>query len=137
MNKFLDDSNIIKKEETVDEVVEDVDNNFDMGFEEEVVEEKPVKKKRVTPSKKKEEKKTIETKEVIRQTKTQRDIIIDLIDKFNEQKLTKEIELEVSHFMYNEGGSNKDREIYQRMIDNLAKEIRSITKKIEFLNKKL
>ena len=136
MNKFLDDDNIIKKEDVVES--EEVNDIVDIGFEEnDVVEElKPPKKKRTV-----QKKKDVQTKEEIsvkvREPKSERDVIIDLYDKLREQKLIKEIELDVNHFMYNEGGSNRDREIYQRMIDNLAKEIRTLEKKIYFLQKRM
>lgn len=136
MNKFLDDDNIIKKEDVVES--EEVNDIVDIGFEEnDVVEElKPPKKKRTV-----QKKKDVQTKEEIpvkvREPKSERDVIIDLYDKLREQKLIKEIELDVNHFMYNEGGSNRDREIYQRMIDNLAKEIRTLDKKIYFLQKRM
>lgn len=137
MNKFLDEDNIIKKEDIVVES-DEINDVVDMGFEEnDVVEEvKPPKKKRTV-----QKKKEVQTKEEIpvkvREPKSERDVIIDLYDKLREQKLIKEIELDVNHFMYNEGGSNRDREIYQRMIDNLAKEIRTLEKKIYFLQKRM
>lgn len=137
MNKFLDEDNIIKKEDVVVES-DEINDVVDMGFEEnDVVEEvKPPKKKRTV-----QKKKEVQTKEEIsvkvREPKSERDVIIDLYDKLKEQKLIKEIELDVNHFMYNEGGSNRDREIYQRMIDNLAKEIRTLDKKIYFLQKRM
>jgi hypothetical protein len=136
MNKFLDDDNIIKKEDVVES--EEVNDIVDMGFEEnDVVEElKPPKKKR-TVQKKKELQIKEEVPVKVREPKSERDVIIDLYDKLREQKLIKEIELDVNHFMYNEGGSNRDREIYQRMIDNLAKEIRTLEKKIYFLQKRM
>lgn len=136
MNKFLDDDNIIKKEDVVES--EEVNDIVDMGFEEnDVVEElKPPKKKR-TVQKKKELQIKEKTFVKVREPKSERDLIIDLYDKLREQKLIKEIELDVNHFMYNEGGSNRDREIYQRMIDNLAKEIRTLDKKIYFLQKRM
>jgi hypothetical protein len=136
MNKFLDDDNIIKKEDVVES--EEVNDIVDMGFEEnDVVEElKPPKKKR-TVQKKKELQIKEEVPVKVREPKSERDVIIDLYDKLREQKLIKEIELDVNHFMYNEGGSNRDREIYQRMIDNLAKEIRTLDKKIYFLQKRM
>ena len=136
MNKFLDDDNIIKKEDVVES--EEVNDIVDMGFEEnDVVEElKPPKKKR-TVQKKKELQIKEEVPVKVRESKSERDVIIDLYDKLREQKLIKEIELDVNHFMYNEGGSNRDREIYQRMIDNLAKEIRTLDKKIYFLQKRM
>lgn len=136
MNKFLDDDNIIKKEDVVES--EEVNDIVDMGFEEnDVVEEvKPPKKKR-TVQKKKEVQTKEEVSVKVREHKSERDVIIDLYDKLREQKLIKEIELDVNHFMYNEGGSNRDREIYQRMIDNLAKEIRTLEKKIYFLQKRM
>jgi hypothetical protein len=132
----LDDDNIIKKEDVVES--EEVNDIVDMGFEEnDVVEElKPPKKKR-TVQKKKELQIKEETSVKVREPKSERDVIIDLYDKLREQKLIKEIELDVNHFMYNEGGSNRDREIYQRMIDNLAKEIRTLDKKIYFLQKRM
>lgn len=137
MNKFLDEDNIIKKEDVVVES-DEINDVVDMGFEEnDVVEEvKPPKKKRTV-----QKKKEVQTKEEVpvkvREPKSERDVIIDLYDKLREQKLIKEIELDVNHFMYNEGGSNRDREIYQRMIDNLAKEIRTLEKKIYFLQKRM
>lgn len=136
MNKFLDDDNIIKKEDVVES--EEVNDIVDMGFEEnDVVEElKPPKKKR-TVQKKKELQIKEEVPVKVREPKSERYVIIDLYDKLREQKLIKEIELDVNHFMYNEGGSNRDREIYQRMIDNLAKEIRTLEKKIYFLQKRM
>lgn len=137
MNKFLDEDNIIKKEDVVVES-DEINDVVDMGFEEnDVVEEpKPPKKKR-TVQKKKEVQTKEETSVKVREPKSERDVIIDLYDKLREQKLIKEIELDVNHFMYNEGGSNRDREIYQRMIDNLAKEIRTLEKKIYFLQKRM
>lgn len=137
MNKFLDEDNIIKKEDVVVES-DEINDVVDMGFEEnDVVEEvKPPKKKR-TVQKKKEVRTKEETFVKVREPKSERDVIIDLYDKLREQKLIKEIELDVNHFMYNEGGSNRDREIYQRMIDNLAKEIRTLDKKIYFLQKRM
>nr|DAL00834.1 MAG TPA: hypothetical protein [Caudoviricetes sp.] len=137
MNKFLDEDNIIKKEDIVVES-DEINDVVDMGFEEnDVVEEvKPPKKKR-TVQKKKEVQTKEETSVKVREPKSERDVIIDLYDKLREQKLIKEIELDVNHFMYNEGGSNRDREIYQRMIDNLAKEIRTLEKKIYFLQKRM
>lgn len=136
MNKFFDDDNIIKKEDVVES--EEVNDIVDIGFEEnDVVEElKPPKKKR-TVQKKKELQIKEEVPVKVREPKSERDVIIDLYDKLREQKLIKEIELDVNHFMYNEGGSNRDREIYQRMIDNLAKEIRTLEKKIYFLQKRM
>ena len=62
--------------------------------------------------------------------------MVELINRYNEQLITKEIDLDLAHYLYNNGGSNDERKRYQMIIQNLAKDIREMQKKIEFLNNK-
>ena len=108
--------NKIAKEETIDEKT--------------IVEKKPKKqiKKRKVP-------KVVEEKNII-QLKSRLEILVELINRYNEQLITKEIDLDLAHYLYNNGGSNEERKRYQMIIQNLAKDIREMQKKIEFLNNK-
>lgn len=131
MSRFLDDNNIIKQEETMEFSFQDISS-------EEIGKELPktVVVTDVKPSKKKQKKIVIE-EEKKRKPKSERDILLDLLDKYNTQLVTKKLELEVTHFLYNDCGNNDERVIYQKTIDNLAKDIRIVEKKVQFLEKKL
>jgi hypothetical protein len=137
LDKFLDDDNIITKDEA-----ENVDFSFEGEVEEEIQEPEPPKpKKRKVPkstSQKKKEvsKKTEEINEVKSAIKSRKEIIADLINRFQEQKILKEVDLDLHHFLYNNGGSNEERTRCELIIKNLANEIRSIEKKIKFLQEK-
>lgn len=137
LDKFLDDDNIITKDEA-----ENVDFSFEGEVEEEIQEPEPPKpKKRKVPkstSQKKKEvsKKTEEINEVKSAIKSRKEIIADLINRFQEQKILKEVDLDLHHFLYNNGGSNEERKRCELVIKNLANEIRSIEKKIKFLQEK-
>ena len=135
LDRFLDDDNIIKKDDKLDNIEFTVEP-FDEEREKQFVQDQIVTLPNIVEKqKKKKNSKTVAVKEE-RKPKTERDILIDLIDKYNIQYYTKKIDLELEHFLYNEGGSNEERSIHQKMIDNLAKDIRLLEKKLEFLNKK-
>lgn len=136
MNKFLDEDNIIKKENTP--VEEDIDLGMDNDeidgneiVEEEITEKKPVVK---NPTKKKIPVQKVEKK--IIQPKSKLEIIVDMLNRYNEQLISKEVELDLYHYLYNNGGSNDERKRYEMTIKNLAKDIREMQKKIQFLNDK-
>ena len=125
MNKFLDDSKIIKKEEQAEE-------SFDLGFdEEEQKEEHPIQAKE-------EKKKNVEKKEKVNilQPKTKLEILVEMVNKTNEQLISKYIDLDLNQFLYNDCGSNAERNRYQQTIKNIAHDIRIIEKKLQFLQKR-
>ena len=131
MNKFLDDSKIIKKEEQAEE-------SFDLGFdEEEQKEEHPMQakeeKKKINTKKKNVEKKE---KVNILQPKTKLEILVEMVNKTNEQLISKYIDLDLNQFLYNDCGSNAERNRYQQTIKNIAHDIRIIEKKLQFLQKR-
>lgn len=132
-SKFLDEDNIIKKEETA------VDEDLVMSFEEEAVDVPVVEPVEEVKKKKPKKKRTIPKKEIIEQQtekspiKSEREIIAEMLNRMREQKISKEIELELHHYLYNNGGSNEERKRCEMVIKNLAKDIRMVEKKIEFL----
>ncbi len=132
-SKFLDEDNIIKKEETA------VDEDLVMSFEEEAVEVPVVEPVEEVKKKKTKKKRTIPKKEIIEQQaekspiKSEQEIIAEMLNRMREQKISKEIELELHHYLYNNGGSNEERKRCEMVIKNLAKDIRIVEKKIEFL----
>lgn len=133
-NKFLNDDNIIKKEDLVEEEIDlglgDTEEQS-IDYVEEIVEEVPKKK----PRKKRTVPKKENVKEEVKKSpiKTEQEIIAEMLNRMKEQKISKEIDLEMHHYLYNNGGSNKERERCELIIKNLAEEIRSVSKKIEFL----
>ena len=130
MNKFLDEENIIKKESDTP-----IEEEIDLGLEETVDEKSIVEKKPKKQIKKRKVPKVVEEKNII-QPKSRLEILVELINRYNEQLITKEIDLDLAHYLYNNGGSNEERKRYQMIIQNLAKDIREMQKKIEFLNNK-
>lgn len=130
MNKFLDEENIIKKESDTP-----IEEEIDLGLEETIDEKTIVEKKPKKQIKKRKVPKVIEEKNII-QPKSRLEILVELINRYNEQLITKEIDLDLAHYLYNNGGSNEERKRYQMIIQNLAKDIREMQKKIEFLNNK-
>jgi len=134
MDKFLDDDNIITKNEDVEDVELDFEDNAEEEPEVEVVKPKPKKRKipKSSTPKKKEEK--IET--VKSAIKTRKEIIADLINRYQEQKIVKEVELDMNHYLYNNGGGNDIRNRCELIIKNLANDIRTLEQKIKFLQEK-
>lgn len=130
MNKFLDEENIIKKESDTP-----IEEEIDLGLEETIDEKSIVEKKPKKQIKKRKVPKVAEEKNII-QPKSRLEILVELINRYNEQLITKEIDLDLAHYLYNNGGSNEERKRYQMIIQNLAKDIREMQKKIEFLNNK-
>ena len=130
MNKFLDEENIIKKESDTT-----IEEEIDIGLEETIDEKSIVEKKPKKQIKKRKVPKVVEEKNII-QPKSRLEILVELINRYNEQLITKEIDLDLAHYLYNNGGSNEERKRYQMIIQNLAKDIREMQKKIEFLNNK-
>lgn len=130
MNKFLDEENIIKKESDTP-----IEEEIDLGLEETIDEKTIVGKKPKKQIKKRKVPKVVEEKNII-QPKSRLEILVELINRYNEQLITKEIDLDLAHYLYNNGGSNEERKRYQMIIKNLAKDIREMQKKIEFLNNK-
>jgi hypothetical protein len=130
MNKFLDEENIIKKETDTP-----IEEEMDLGLEETINEQPIIEEKPKKQTKKRKVPKIIEEKPII-QPKSRLEILVKLINRYNEQLITKEIDLDLAHYLYNNGGSNDERKRYQMIIQNLAKDIREMQKKIEFLNNK-
>lgn len=130
MNKFLDEENIIKKESDTP-----IEEEINLGLEETIDEKSIVEKKPKKQTKKRKVPKVVEEKNII-QPKSRLEILVELINRYNEQLITKEIDLDLAHYLYNNGGSNEERKRYQMIIQNLAKDIREMQKKIEFLNNK-
>ena len=130
MNKFLDEENIIKKESDTP-----IEEEIDLGLEETIDEKSIVEKKPKKQIKKRKVPKVVEEKNIIH-PKRRLEILVELINRYNEQLITKEIDLDLAHYLYNNGGSNEERKRYQMIIQNLAKDIREMQKKIEFLNNK-
>ena len=130
MNKFLDEENIIKKESDTP-----IEEEIDLVLEETIDEKSIVEKKPKKQIKKRKVPKVVEEKNII-QPKSKLEILVELINRYNEQLITKEIDLDLAHYLYNNGGSNEERKRYQMIIQNLAKDIREMQKKIEFLNNK-
>ena len=134
MDKFLDDDNIITKDENVEDVELTFEDNVEEEPEVEVVKPKPKKRKipKSSTPKKKEEK--IEA--VKSAIKSRKEIIADLINRYQEQKIVKEVELDMNHYLYNNGGGNDIRNRCELVIKNLANDIRTIEQKIKFLQEK-
>ena len=134
MDKFLDDDNIITKDENVEDVELAFEDNVEEEPEVEVVKPKPKKRKipKSSTPKKKEEKVEI-VKSAI---KSRKEIIADLINRYQEQKIVKEVELDMNHYLYNNGGGNDIRNRCELVIKNLANDIRTIEQKIKFLQEK-
>lgn len=134
MDKFLDDDNIITKNEDVEDVELEFEDNAEEEPEVEVVKPKPKKRKipKSSTPKKKEEK--IET--VKSAIKSRKEIIADLINRYQEQKIVKEVELDMNHYLYNNGGGNDIRNRCELIIKNLANDIRTLEQKIKFLQEK-
>ena len=130
MNKFLDEENIIKKESDTP-----IEEEINLVLEETIDEKSIVEKKPKKQIKKRKVPKVVEEKNII-QPKSKLEILVELINRYNEQLITKEIDLDLAHYLYNNGGSNEERKRYQMIIQNLAKDIREMQKKIEFLNNK-
>ena len=134
MDKFLDDDNIIIKDENVEDVELAFEDNVEEEPEVEVVKPKPKKRKipKSSTPKKKEEK-----VEVVKSAiKSRKEIIADLINRYQEQKIVKEVELDMNHYLYNNGGGNDIRNSCELVIKNLANDIRTIEQKIKFLQEK-
>lgn len=134
MDKFLDDDNIITKDENVEDVELAFEDNVEEEPEVEVVKPKPKKRKipKSSTPKKKEEK-----VEVVKSAiKSRKELIADLINRYQEQKIVKEVELDMNHYLYNNGGGNDIRNRCELVIKNLANDIRTIEQKIKFLQEK-
>ena len=128
MSKFLDDAKIIKKSQTQATNIELVANEPT----EEIIEEPKPRKRQ--PKQKKQELTNIKPT-TVPTPKNRTQIIIELIDRFNAQSITKEVELKLCQEMYRVADSNEERKRYETMMKNMAKDIKELKQKIDILNR--
>jgi len=135
LSKFLDDKNIIKREETPGEEITDFDVRMDQFIDEPLPEPKKEK-----PKEQKEEKPKKRKPKVIKKEKpslkSRQDMIIEMMEKTQYQMLSKEVDYEVYNILQQQHSDNqKQREIYQQNILNVRKDMKSLERKMEILQK--
>lgn len=138
MNKFLDEDNIIKQtqihekdiniefeEETYDEIIQN---------EEQINSIKPIS----SPSLHNNEEKPVEKEkqEILKNTitiKTDKEIQIELMNKYKLQLLSKTVDLDYAHKSYKDAMNTNERNMAEMTYENLSKDIKIIKQKINIL----
>ena len=135
LNKFLDENNIIKREE----VMESDTNDFDVRtsqFLDIQIPENPEKQivKKEKPKKQKRQPKQV-TKEKP-EMKTRREFIIEMMERTRYQILSKEVDYEVYQIMQEQHSEDqKQREIYRQSALSVRKDHKALERKLEVLQK--
>ena len=135
LNKFLDENNIIKREEALTSETTDFDVRLAQFVDdpEPPPQPKVVEKPATKKTKKRQPKQVTKEKPEL---KTRRELIIEMIEKTRYQMLAKEVDYEVYQIMQQQHSENqKDRDIYQQNILNVRKDHKSLERKIEVLEK--
>ena len=134
INKFLDDKNIIKREEKRGEEITDFDVRMEQ-FIDEPLPEPPKEKEQPKEEKPKKRKPKVIKKEKP-SLKSRQDMIIEMMEKTQYQMLSKEVDYEVYNILQQQHSDNqKQREIYQQNILNVRKDMKSLERKMEILQK--
>ena len=141
MNKFLDESKIIKKQR--EELTEDINVDIIQSEPEDLppiptetvrtvvttrVEEKP--KRKSAPKKKK----TITVNSNVEEAKTKEQIKIELYNRLQTQFVQREVELELYHRLYENARSTSERQNAKLQYENSEKDIKLLKQKIEILD---
>ena len=134
LNKFLDENNIIKREELFSD---DVSTDFDVRTAQflDVVEPKQELPKEEIQPQETPRKPKIVTKEKPK-IKTRRDMINEMIEKTSYQLLSKEVDYEVYQiFEQKHCSTQKEREICDQNMKNIRKDAKLLERRLEVLNK--
>jgi hypothetical protein len=133
LNKFLDENNIIRREEVLDTTPTDFDVRMAQFVDNvpQIVEETPL------PSKEKPKKQKRQVKKVTKQKvelKPRKDLIVEMIEKTRYQMLSKEVDYEVFQLMQKQHSDNqKDRDMWRQNMLNVRKDHKSLERKLEVL----
>ena len=133
LNKFLDENNIIRREEVSDTTPTDFDVRMAQFVDNvpQIVEEPPL------PSKEKPKKQKRQVKKVTKQKvelKPRKDLIVEMIEKTRYQMLSKEVDYEVFQLMQKQHSDNqKDRDMWRQNMLNVRKDHKSLERKLEVL----
>ena len=135
LSKFLDDKNIIRREEIPGEEITDFDVRMEQFIDEPLPEPKKEKIKEQKEEKPKKRKPKV-IKKAMPSLKSRQDMIIEMMEKTQYQMLSKEVDYEVYNILQQQHSDNqKQREIYQQNILNVRKDMKSLERKMEILQK--
>jgi chromosome condensin MukBEF ATPase and DNA-binding subunit MukB len=149
MNKFLDESNIVKKEPEVSLSIDDAEShsiclpetyknsvqvsqpsiipNNDII---EAIENLGTELKSILKELTKNETKISEQSEMV---KTREDIVAETLNRFQTQMLLKDIDVKLYQALYDNANNTEERKRYKMTLDNLREEIKILNKKIEIV----
>ena len=131
-SKFLDENNIIKR----DEVLQSDISNFDVNIEPSSPPPIPPRSSSPPPSPKKSPKPPLPPKPSIKkpEMKTKRQLIIEMMEKIRYQMLSKEVDYEVYQIMQQQYSNNQNqRETYQQNMLNVRKDHKQLEQKLKIL----
>jgi predicted nucleic acid-binding Zn-ribbon protein len=150
MNKFLDDANIVKKESKNSDVVLSIEDEHEEDNQTFVKQEEPsitisenfenefkeFKNKIIELLIKISEKEyDVSNHEVekIDSIKSKKDVIIETLNRFQNQIVLKEIDLKLYGNLFDNANNTNERNRYKLTMDNLKDDIRTLNKKIDIV----
>ena len=147
MNKFLDESNIVKKETKNENVVLSIED--ESNVEETIQDFHSEKKESINNEDLIKEIKALKTDiidvlmkinnkdfniSVERETlKSKKDIIVETLARFQNQFVLKEIDLKLYGNLFDNANNTNERNRYKLTMDNLKDDIRTLNKKIDIV----
>jgi hypothetical protein len=147
MNKFLDESNIVKKETKNENVVLSIED--ESNVEETIQDFHSEKKESINNEDLIKEIKALKTDiidvlmkinnkdfniSVERETlKSKKDIIVETLNRFQNQIVLKEIDLKLYGNLFDNANNTNERNRYKLTMDNLKDDIRTLNKKIDIV----
>ena len=147
MNKFLDESNIVKKETKNENVVLSIED--ESNVEETIQDFHSEKKESINNEDLIKEIKALKTDiidvlmkinnkdfniSVERETlKKKKDIIVETLNRFQNQIVLKEIDLKLYGNLFDNANNTNERNRYKLTMDNLKDDIRTLNKKIDIV----
>ena len=147
MNKFLDESNIVKKETKNENVVLSIED--ESNVEETIQDFHSEKKESINNEDLIKEIKALKTDiidvlmkinnkdfniSVERETlKSKKEIIVETLNRFQNQIVLKEIDLKLYGNLFDNANNTNERNRYKLTMDNLKDDIRTLNKKIDIV----
>lgn len=135
LNRFLDENNIIKRDEVLDE---NISNDFDVRtaqFLDDPIPESVPEPPPPPPQKEKPKRKPRQVTKEKPKIKTRKEMIEEMIEKTSYQLLSKEVDYEVYQiFEQKHCQTSKDRDICNQNMKGIRKDAKMLERKLEVLH---
>ena len=129
MNRFLQEENIVKKAEPpAPEVVEEEPAVL-------LPPDSPPKPERPAPQSKKVQKKPVKAQ--AESAFSRAEVLRDLLQKAQVQRLSREVEIEVYHRLYREARSTEERKRFERTYESLGDDLKFLDLKVKVIQEML